>query len=66
MTDIFNILANVLPESAGGWVGLVAALHGLAVAIVNLTPTPKDDEVLAKVYRGIEVVAGIFTARAKQ
>lgn len=51
------------------WEALVAvlvALHGLAIAIVNLTPTPKDDEVLAKVYKVVEGFAGIFTNRAKE
>ncbi len=44
---------------------LLAALHALAVAIVNLTPTPKDDEILAKVYRVVEILAGLFTKRTK-
>lgn len=43
----------------------LVALHGAAIAIVNLTPTPRDDEVLARVYKVVEAVAGIFTARAK-
>jgi hypothetical protein len=42
------------------------ALHALAVAIVNLTPTPKDDEIVAKAYSVLEVLAGIFTKRAKE
>lgn len=41
------------------------AAHALALAVVNLTPTPKDDAVLAKVYKVIELFAGI-TAKAKQ
>ena len=44
---------------------LLAAMHAWAVAIVNLTPTPKDDEFLAKVYRVVEVLAGLFTKRTK-
>jgi hypothetical protein len=50
------------------WTGIAAALlaaHGLALAIVNLTPTPKDNEILAKVYKGIEWAAGFFTKKSK-
>lgn len=51
------------------WEGIGAsliALHALAVAVVNLTPTPKDDEILAKIYKVVEVFAGLFTNKAKQ
>lgn len=49
------------------------AVHGAALAIVNLTPTPKDNEALAgisrvvvKVYRAVEILAGIWTPLAKR
>ena len=45
---------------------LFFAAHGLALVIVNLTKTPKDDEALARVYKLIEVVAGVITPRAKR
>ena len=45
---------------------VVAGVHALAVAIVNLTPTPKDDEYLAKVYGYVEILAGLFTSKAKE
>lgn len=45
---------------------VAAAGHGLALVIVNLTKTPKDDQALAAVYKVIEVVAGIITPRAKK
>jgi len=45
---------------------IVVASHGLALAIVNITPTPKDNKILAKVYRIIEMVAGIETRRVKE
>ena len=45
---------------------VAAASHGLALAIVNLTKTPKDDQALAAVYKVIEVIAGIVTPRAKK
>lgn len=44
----------------------LAALHTLAVVVTNLTPTPVDDAIVGKVYRAIEVLAGIVTERAKQ
>ena len=45
---------------------LFAAAHGLALVIVNLTKTPKDDAALAAVYKVVEVIAGIVTPRAKK
>jgi len=38
----------------------------LALAIVNVTPTPKDDELYGKLYKVIEVIAGIVTKLAKK
>lgn len=45
---------------------ILFAAHALALAIVNLTPTPKDDEAVSKLYRFIEVFAGIVTKLAKR
>jgi hypothetical protein len=45
---------------------LGAALHGLALVIVNTTRTPKDNEAYAKLYKVIEVIAGIITKIAKK
>ena len=52
---------------------LVFQVHAVALAVVNLTPTPKDDKamgelqaIVVKIYRAIELVAGIWTRRAKQ
>ena len=56
---------NFIVENWEAFLAVLAALHGLAVAIVNLTPTPKDDVILAKIYRVIEILAGILTDRAK-
>jgi hypothetical protein len=51
----------------------MAAIHALAVAIVNLTPTPRDDEAVAgfqrgavKAYRLLEIAAGIIGPLAKR
>jgi NAD/NADP transhydrogenase beta subunit len=58
-----------LPE----FVALLVAIHGVAVVVVNMTPTPKDDEALdsitrlgVKAYRAIEILAGIITPLAKR
>ena len=45
--------------------GAAAAVHAAAIAIVNLTPTPADDEAVAKVYSWIELAAGIVSPKAK-
>ena len=54
-------------------IAILIAAHGLALAIVNLTPTPKDDETLdtiarmgVKVYRAIELLAGVITPLVKR
>jgi hypothetical protein len=45
---------------------LFGAAHGLALVIVNMTKTPKDDDALHAIYRVVEVVAGIVSPRAKK
>lgn len=52
-------------ENWDGILAVIVAAHALALAIVNLTPTPKDDEIVGKVYRVIEVLAGVLTRKAK-
>jgi hypothetical protein len=46
--------------------GIAGALHILALAVVNLTPTPRDDEIYGKVYKVIEMLAGIVSKTAKK
>jgi hypothetical protein len=55
------------------YIALVVAIHGLALVIVNITPTPKDNEALSglsrtvvKLYRAIEILAGIVSPLAKR
>lgn len=55
------------------YIAVAVAVHGAAVAIVNLTPTPKDDEFLGrysrmavKLYRAIEILAGLVTPLVKR
>ena len=45
---------------------ILFAIHALALTIVNVTPTPKDDAVVVKYYRIIEILAGIVTRLAKK
>jgi hypothetical protein len=45
---------------------VLLAAHGVSLAIVNLTATPKDNEVHAKVYKVIEKLAGFISPLAKR
>jgi len=45
---------------------LGAALHAVALIIVNLTPTPNDNRIYGKFYKIIEIIAGIVTKLAKR
>jgi len=55
------------------YVALVVAIHGVALIVVNLTPTPKDDAALTaaaktavKLYRALEILAGVITPFVKR
>ncbi|MEF2052989.1 hypothetical protein [Pseudomonas aeruginosa] len=56
---------NWIIENWDGVLGVIVAAHALALAIVNLTPTPKDDEIVGKVYKAIEALAGVLSRNAK-
>jgi hypothetical protein len=58
MTDILSRAQQIIE--------ILIAVHAVALLIVNLTPTPKDDEIVAKYYRVIEFLAGIVTKLAKR
>lgn len=47
-------------------ISVLFAIHVIALFIVNLTPTPKDNEAVAKYYRFVEFLAGIVTRLAKR
>ena len=62
-----------LLKHLGEYAALAVAVHGVAVIIVNLTPTPKDDAALGTIsavgvraYRALEILAGIITPLAKR
>lgn len=55
------------------YVALAVAIHGVALVIVNMTPTPKDNEalntytkMLIKLYRAVEILAGVIGPLAKR
>jgi hypothetical protein len=55
------------------YLAVAVGVHGAAVAIVNLTPTPRDNEALGKysrmavkLYRAIEILAGVITPLVKR
>jgi len=56
---------NWITENSEKIISLVAALHVVALLIVNLTPTPKDNEIYGKIYGWVEKIAGIFS-KAKE
>lgn len=62
---MFAIFAWILAHGAEIFTALFA-IHAAAVTVVNLTPTPKDDEIVAKYYKIIEIAAGLFTRLAKK
>jgi hypothetical protein len=60
-------------DRAADYVALAIAIHGAAVVIVNMTPTPKDNAALdkysrlmVKLYRVVEILAGVVSRRVKQ
>jgi hypothetical protein len=62
----------ILGHSLRDWMVAGAVAHAVAVVIVNLTPTPHDNEALGtfdralvKGYRALEMLAGIITKLAK-
>ena len=45
---------------------IALVVHTVALAVVNLTPTPKDNLFMNRAYRLLEVVAGLVTRTAKR
>jgi hypothetical protein len=59
-------MVDFITQNWADIVAIAGALHLLALAIINVTPTPKDNEVYGKFYKVIERLAGILTKTAKQ
>jgi hypothetical protein len=62
-----------MSSSIAEYVAAAVGVHAAAVAIVNITPTPKDNETLGKysrmivkLYRAIEILAGVITPLVKR
>ncbi len=52
---------------------IAIAVHAVAMLIVNLTPTPRDDEtagaigaIIPRAYKALEILAGIVLPMAKR
>lgn len=65
MEELIVELFDKYPTLSTVLAGVLAA-HSLAVFIVNLTPTPKDDRIVRRVYRVVEWVAGIVSEKSKE
>lgn len=48
-----------MPEKLNQVIDLLIGINLVAQAAVILTPTPKDDELYRKVYRKVEILAGL-------
>jgi hypothetical protein len=55
------------------YIALAVAIHSAALIVVNLTPTPRDNAALGttakasvKIYRAIEILAGVITPLVKR
>ena len=59
-------MIHYLSENWAEVAGILAAVRVLALAVVNATPTPRDDELYGKLYNVVEVIAGIVTKTAKR
>ena len=60
-------------DRVADYVALAVAIHGAALVWVNMTPTPKDNQQLDKysrlivrIYRVVEILAGVVSKRIKQ
>lgn len=62
-----------LLDHKGQLFDILTAAHGVAVLIVNLTPTPRDNRAvdsagvfLRQAYRAIEILGGVVTPLVKR
>lgn len=55
-----------IAEIGSAILALLVGIHAIAVVIVNVTDTPDDDGIPGKIYKVIEILAGILGTKAKQ
>lgn len=60
-------------ERLNDYIALALAIHGVALMVVNMTPTPKDNEaldsytrIIVKAYRAVEILAGVVSPKVKR
>lgn len=63
LTEVVNFMSS--DHGMAVIFGTAFSVMGVAQLIVNLTPTPKDDEFVGKVYKWVERAAGIWGYKAK-
>ena len=64
--DLTSIINYVTSEHGMSSIfGIAFGVMFVAQLIVNLTPTPKDDEIVGKAYKIVEKLAGIWGYKAK-
>jgi len=51
-----NMILNII-DAIPAWMGALAGLVAAASAIAALTPTPRDDLILGKLYRLLDALA---------
>lgn len=56
MENLFQSIYSFF-DSFPAWLNAVMAVISAASAITALTPTPRDDQILGRIYRVLEVLA---------
>lgn len=59
MEQVMNII-NLVKAHAVDILAITGAVYTIALTIVKLTPSPKDDEILSKVYAVVHKLIGIL------
>lgn len=63
LTEVVNFVSSDHGQAVV--FGTAFGIMAVAQLIVNLTPTPKDDEFVGKAYKWLERAAGIWGYKAK-
>ena len=57
---------HTIAQSLQDFSTIIVHLHVIALLIINVTKTPKSDVVVNRVYRALEMMAGLLTPLAKR